>query len=207
MILNEDKVRRMIDLAGSIVGNAGTSGGGGGSIPAGSFVTPQYYSQNFGLLYKRETTDGTTSEVTTEYLVADPNEIPTEGTETDPTTGDVVVTTIVGQLAKNALVIGNIMLTYDETNNAIKVVNRDGTTAANLYATGGVSALGYGPGGGGGGDTLTEPLASINEAELGSPQSAGVGIIWDGTQWTFGRTGSIDSISIDSRGHLIVTYS
>jgi hypothetical protein len=74
-------------------------------------------------------------------------------------------------------------------------------------SVGGVSALGYSPGGGGGGDTLTEPLASINEAELGTPQSAGVGIIWDGTQWTFGRTGSIDSISIDSRGHLIVTYS
>ena len=207
MILNEDKVRRMIDLAGSLVGNAGTSGGGGGSIPAGGYVTPQYYSQNFGLLYKKETTDGTTSEVTTEYLVADPNEIPTEGTETDPTSGDVVVTTIIGQLAKNALVIGNIMLVYDQTNNAIKVVNRDGATAANFYATGGVSALGYSPGGGGGGDTLTEPLASINEAELGTPSSAGVGIIWDGTQWTFGRTGSIDSISIDSRGHLIVTYS
>ena len=207
MILNEDKVRRMIDLAGSLVGNAGASGSGGGSIPAGGYVTPQYYSQNFGLLYKKETTDGTTSEVTTEYLVADPNEIPTEGTETDPTSGDVVVTTIIGQLAKNALVIGNIMLVYDQTNNAIKVVNRDGATAANLYATGGVSALGYSPGGGGGGDTLTEPLASINEAELGSPTSAGVGIIWDGTQWTFGRTGSIDSISIDSRGHLIITYS
>lgn len=74
-------------------------------------------------------------------------------------------------------------------------------------SVGGVSALGYSSGGGGGGDTLTEPLASINEAELGTPSSAGVGIIWDGTQWTFGRTGSIDSISIDSRGHLIVTYS
>lgn len=206
MILNEDKVRRMIDLAGSLVGNSG-AGGGGGGIPAGGYVTAQYYSQNFGLLYKKETTDGTTSEVTTEYLVAEPNEIPTEGTETDPTSGDVVVTTIIGQLAKNALVIGNIMLVYDQTNNAIKVVNRDGSTAANFYATGGVSALGYSSGGGGGGDTLTEPLASINEAELGTPQSAGVGIIWDGTQWTFGRTGSIDSIQVDSRGHLIITYS
>jgi hypothetical protein len=74
-------------------------------------------------------------------------------------------------------------------------------------SVGGVSALGYSSGGGGGGDTLTEPLASINEAELGTPTTAGVGIIWDGTQWTFGRTGSIDSIQVDSRGHLIVTYS
>jgi hypothetical protein len=207
MILNEDKVRRMIDLSGLSMGSSGGSGGGGGSIPAGSFVTPEYYSQNFGLLYKQVTTDGTTGVVTTSFELAAPNMIPTEGTETDPSTGNVVVTSLIGPQVKNALVIGNIMMVYDETNNAIKVVNRDGATAANLYATGGVSALGYSSGGGGGGDTLTEPLASINEAELGTPQSAGVGIIWDGTQWTFGRTGSIDSISIDSRGHRIVTYS
>ena len=38
--------------------------------------------------------------------------------------------------------IGAIRLVYDSTNNAIKVVKSDGTTAANFYATGGVSALG-----------------------------------------------------------------
>ena len=52
-----------------------------------------------------------------------------------------------------------------------------------------VSALGYGPGGGGGGDTLTEPLASINSASLGMPTVANVGIVWDGSQWTYGSTG------------------
>ena len=52
-----------------------------------------------------------------------------------------------------------------------------------------VSALGYGPGGGGGGDTLTEPLASINNAGLGMPTVANVGIVWDGSQWTYGSTG------------------
>ena len=44
-----------------------------------------------------------------------------------------------------------------------------------------VSALGYGPGGGGGGDTLTEPLASINSASLGTPTAAGQVITWNGT--------------------------
>ena len=193
----------MIDLSGFSTGSSGASGGGGGSIPAGSFVTPDYYSQNFGLLYKQVTTDGTTGTVTTAFELAAPNMIPTEGTETDPTTGDVVVTSLIGPQVMNALVIGNIMLVYDQTNNAIKVVNRDGSTAANFYATGGVSALGYSPGGGGGGDTLTEPLASINNAGLGMPTAAGQVITWNGSEWIFdipqggggGGTGTVTSIT------------
>lgn len=66
-----------------------------------------------------------------------------------------------------------------------------------------VSALGYGPGGGGGGDTLTEPLASINSASLGMPTAAGQVIAWNGTQWIFdipqggggGGTGTVTSIT------------
>lgn len=46
--------------------------------------------------------------------------------------------------------VGNVYLQYDATNNAIKVVKYDGTSA-NLYATGGLSAKGYAPGSGGGG--------------------------------------------------------
>jgi len=38
--------------------------------------------------------------------------------------------------------IGDIRIVYDSANNALKVVKSDGTTAANFYATGGVSALG-----------------------------------------------------------------
>lgn len=207
MILNEDKVRRMIDVAGSLVGNAGTSGGGGGSIPAGSFVTPDYYSQNFGLLYKQVTTDGTTGTVTTAFELAAPNMIPTEGTETDPTTGNVVVTSLIGPQVKNALVIGNIMMVYDETNNAIKVVNRDGTTAANFYATGGVSALGYSPGGGGGGGAdLNLLLDNINSSNIGNiaPTASEVGkcLVYNGNnQWAWatpgggGGTGTVTSIT------------
>ena len=207
MILNEDKVRRMIDLAGLSMGSSGGSGGGGGSIPAGSFVTPDYYSQNFGLLYKQVTTDGTTGTVTTAFELAAPNMIPTEGTETDPTTGNVVVTSLIGPQVKNALVIGNIMMVYDETNNAIKVVNRDGTTAANFYATGGVSALGYSPGGGGGGGAdLNLLLDNINSSNIGNiaPTASEVGkcLVYNGNnQWAWatpgggGGTGTVTQIS------------
>lgn len=207
MILNEDQIRRMIDLSGFSTGSSGASGGGGGSIPAGSFVTPDYYSQNFGLLYKQVTTDGTTGTVTTAFELAAPNMIPTEGTETDPTTGNVVVTSLIGPQVKNALVIGNIMMVYDETNNAIKVVNRDGTTAANFYATGGVSALGYSPGGGGGGGAdLNLLLDNINSSNIGNiaPTASEVGkcLVYNGNnQWAWatpgggGGTGTVTSIT------------
>ena len=42
--------------------------------------------------------------------------------------------------------IGNIRIVYDSTNNALKVVKSDGSSAANFYATGGVSALGQSSG-------------------------------------------------------------
>jgi hypothetical protein len=50
--------------------------------------------------------------------------------------------------------IGNVKLVYDSTNNALKVEKGDGT-AANFYATGGVSALGFGSGSGGSVQNLT----------------------------------------------------
>lgn len=52
-----------------------------------------------------------------------------------------------------------------------------------------LSALGKSSIGGGGGDTLTEPLASINNAGLGTPTAAGQAIVWNGSRWTFGTTG------------------
>ena len=51
-----------------------------------------------------------------------------------------------------------------------------------------LSALGQNSGGGGG-TVLTEPLASINSAGLGTPSQANVGIIWNGTAWVYGSTG------------------
>ena len=46
---------------------------------------------------------------------------------------------------ESAIEIGDILLSYDQQNNALKVSSRNGT-AANLYAVGGVSALGFAPG-------------------------------------------------------------
>lgn len=58
--------------------------------------------------------------------------------------------------------IGNIRIVYDSTNNALKVVKlvSGSEVAANFYATGSMSALGYGSGGGGGtGDVTWTNLA------------------------------------------------
>ena len=192
MILNEDAVRRMIDISGSTATGSGSAlGGGGGGIPAGNFVSTEYYNQNFTLVYKQETTDGTTGDVTTAFLTAAPNVIPTVGTETDTETGDVIVTSLIGQKVLNALVIGDILMEWDETNNAIKVVKQDGT-AANFYATGGVSALGANSGGGGGAD-LNALLDSINTSSIGSitPGASNVGkcLVWTADGWAWGTTG------------------
>lgn len=84
--------------------------------------------------------------------------------------------------------IGEIRLVYDSANTAIKVVKSDGTTAANFYATGGVTALGAGSGGGD--IVLAEPLSSINGAGLGTPKSANVGLVWNGSSWTYGAIGT-----------------
>lgn len=83
----------------------------------------------------------------------------------------------------------------DSDGNAIRVNSTTGNihrlrVKCNLFSDFGVSALGYGPGGGGGGDTLTEPLATINNAGLGTPTAAGQAIVWDGSKWTFGTAGS-----------------
>ena len=61
----------------------------------------------------------------------------------------------------NFIEIGAVRLVYDSSNNAIKVVANDGTSAANFYATGAVSALGANTSSGGGvGDVTWSALAT-----------------------------------------------
>jgi hypothetical protein len=50
-----------------------------------------------------------------------------------------------------------------------------------------LSTLGQGSGGGGG-IVLAEPLQSINSAGLGTPQTANVGLVWNGSSWVYGST-------------------
>lgn len=60
----------------------------------------------------------------------------------------------VGTQNGDYLQIGAVRLMYDTSNNALKVIKSDGT-AANFYATGGVSALGISSGSGGSVENLT----------------------------------------------------
>lgn len=198
MKLTRDKIQRMMgDRGGSITSSTGS--GGGGII--GNGVTPEYYNQNFELLYKQTVTSGGTT--TTTYLTALPNEVVAVGTVTDETTGDVTVTSLIGPVAKNALVLGNGMLVWDTTNNAFKVVNRDGVTPASFYATGSVSALGFAAGGGGGGATA---LTDLVDVAISSPANGQVlmynsttGKWYNGTvQGGGGNITILDSAGVDS---------
>lgn len=80
-------------------------------------------------------------------------------------------------------------------NNKIDV-NGEGTVTkikalADFFSEGGISALGY-TSGGSGGSVLTEPLLSINSAFSGNPtsQQNGYTIVWNGSQWVYGKAGS-----------------
>lgn len=72
--------------------------------------------------------------------------------------------------------IGGIRIVYDEKNTALKIVKSDGTTAANLYATGGLSAYGSGSVSSGGGglnaDILTYEQAKAMTDSLESTKVA-----------------------------------
>ena len=101
----------------------------------------------------------------------------------------------------NGIQIGNIKLVYDSSHNAIKVVKSDGS-AANFYATGGVSAQGAGEVSGGGylpigGGTMTGLLRVATG--VGIDDASGNGLLvyhptgWTGvssSQWGVGATGS-----------------
>jgi len=76
--------------------------------------------------------------------------------------------------------VGNVRLTYDATNNALKVERQDGT-AANLYATGALSALGMSTGTG-----------SIEEMTFGNitvNSRVSVGGFISGPSWEIPSTG------------------
>lgn len=70
----------------------------------------------------------------------------------------------------------------------IEVVNGDLKFNGNIFATGGVSALGQSSGGSS--LVLTEPLATINSSNLGTPSAtANQTLVWTGSQWTYGTIG------------------
>ena len=103
---------------------------------------------------------------------------------------DVVNITMSGRLT-----IGGFVIEYDSDNNALKF-------GGSIYATGGVTALGYQSDGGGGDVSLNEPLSSINNAQLGAPTTAGVALVWDGTAWSYGQvsggTGTVTRVAMST---------
>lgn len=79
--------------------------------------------------------------------------------------------------------IGDGVIMWDSTNNALKVQKSDGT-AIGFYSLGWVSALGAGSSGGGT-SSLNEPLSSINTAGLGAPSALGQTMVWNGSAWYY----------------------
>lgn len=195
--LSRDAIIRM---TGDRVGGGYGSGGGGGLDPAAlsgyateSFVEAGYLSKAF---YTRmfKAYNGS-NEVIPNDQSSTINKI-VSSVSLD-VTGNITATGNV--FATSFVQIGNIRLVYDSATNSIKVVKSDGFTAASLYATGGLSSLGYNSsGGGGGGTVLTEPLSSINASGLGVPTQANVGIIWNGTTWVYGAIGGGGSGTVTS---------
>lgn len=130
----------------------------------------------------------------------------------------------IGQNTKNGAYvrIGAIQLVYDATNNAIKVVKYDGTSA-NLYATGGLSAQGYASGsGGGGGGGLIQNVYGYNDlgktysnADLDNTFNAytinqiatRVTSLEGGSAMTFNTTGTGDFFSAVSKSGTTVTFT
>lgn len=81
--------------------------------------------------------------------------------------------------------IGNAVLKWDSTNNALKISAADGTSAVNVYSTGGLSALGAGKDSGGGGNYL--PLyggTMTGSIQVGwSDVTKGVIKMWSNAGW------------------------
>lgn len=102
--------------------------------------------------------------------------VPTSvGTTTNPASlSNVTNITMSGQISIGGFVI--------------EVVNGDLKFNGNIYATGGVSALGQSSGGSS--LVLTEPLSTINSANLGTPSAtANQTLVWNGSRWTYGTIG------------------
>lgn len=102
--------------------------------------------------------------------------VPTSvGTTTNPASiSNVTNITMSGQISIGGFVI--------------EVVDGKLKFNGDIYATGGVSALGQSSGGSS--LVLTEPLATINSANLGTPSAtANQTLVWNGSRWTYGTIG------------------
>lgn len=95
--------------------------------------------------------------------------------------------------------IGLVRLVYDSTNNALKVIKKDGSSA-NFYATGAVSALGANTGSGGGGVSLNTLLTSLNSTTLNPATVSNKVLVNSSGTWTWqnytSATGAVTSVGM-----------
>ena len=113
--------------------------------------------------------------------------------------------------------IGDVRLVYDKANTAIKVVKSDGTTAANFYATGGISAYGEGSAGTTGSNNFSAKayadsikLTSENLSEIASAYS--IAVLSNSLNAAIGRIstlegGSATSIETTGSGNAVTSVS
>lgn len=107
--------------------------------------------------------------------------------------------------------IGDVRLVYDKANTAIKVVKSDGTTAANFYATGGITAYGEGSGSSGGGG-LNGSVKSYSDAlkltsESLSEIASAYSIKQLSTRITSLEGGNATSISVSGSGNAVTSVT
>ena len=122
--------------------------------------------------------------------------------------------------------IGDVRLVYDKANTAIKVVKSDGTTAANFYATGGISAYGEGSAGTTGSnnfsakayadsikltsENLSEIASAYSIAVLNNSLNAAIGRIStleDGSATSIETTGSGNAVTSVSKSGTKITFT
>ena len=113
--------------------------------------------------------------------------------------------------------IGDVRLVYDKANTAIKVVKSDGTTAANFYATGGISAYGEGSAGTTGSNNFSAKayadsikLTSENLSEIASAYS--IAVLNNSLNAAIGRIstlegGSAMNVSVSGSGNAVTSIS
>lgn len=113
--------------------------------------------------------------------------------------------------------IGDVRLVYDKANTAIKVVKSDGKTAANFYATGGITAYGEGSAGTTGSNNFSAKayadsikLTSENLSEIASAYS--IAVLNNSLNAAIGRIstlegGSATSIETTGSGNAVTSVS
>ena len=107
--------------------------------------------------------------------------------------------------------IGDVRLVYDKANTAIKVVKSDGTTAANFYATGGITAYGEGSGSSGGGGLNGSVKSYADALKLASESLSEIASAYSikqlSTRITSLEGGSATSISVSGGGNAVTSVT